>query len=429
MSDASCAPGVRVGAGPPRGGAEAGSEAGAAEAVRVLVGLDEFEVTGAVERDDGVLEVMVRARREEAACPRCGTFSGRVKQRRAQRMRDLHSFARPVVLVWDKRSFRCDTPGCVKTFTESTAQVPARKRLTERLRRGVAAAALDRSTAAVARSFRVGWHTAWDAVAAAAVAKLAARPPMPPRRLGVDETMFRRPRRFMTGIVDLETSRLWDMFEGRSKAALADRLRLLGDAASVIEAVVIDPFAPYRAAVRELLPHAVHAADRFHIERLANTALTDTRRRPQQDLTGHRGRKGDPLHTARRDLTRAGERLTERGRLRLDAAFDADDTLDLKSAWILKEALRDVYDSTSRRQAERELADWHRWAAVYDVEETNRLAGTLRQWETEILAYFDTGLTNGATEGRNLIVKQVKRQGFGYTNPHNYRLRVLYRCA
>ena len=69
--------------------------------------------------------------------------------------------------------------------------------------------------------------------------------------------------------------------------------------------------------------------------------------------------------------------------------------MDLKSAWILKEALRDVYDSTSRAQAERELADWHRWAAVYNVEETNRLAGTLRQWETEILAYFHTGLTNG----------------------------------
>ena len=428
MSDASCAPGARAGAGPPRGGAGVGSEAGAAEAVRVLVGLDEFVVTGAFERDDGVLEVMVRARREQAACPRCGTFSGRVKQRRTQRVRDLHSFARPVVLVWDKRSFRCDTPGCVKTFTESTAQVPARKRLTGRLRRGVAAAALDRSTAAVARSFRVGWHTAWDAVAAAG-AKLAARPPMPPRRLGVDETTFRRPRRFMTGIVDLETSRLWDIFEGRSKAALANRLRTLGDAASAIEAVVIDPFAPYRAAVRELLPHAVHVADRFHIERLANTALTDTRRRLQQDLTGHRGRKGDPLYTARRDLTRAGERLTDRGRLRIEAAFDADDTLDLKSAWILKEALRDVYHSTSRRQAERELADWHRWAAVYDVEETNRLAGTLRQWQTDILAYFDTGLTNGATEGRNLIIKQVKRQGFGYTNPHNYRLRVLYRCA
>ncbi len=41
----------------------------------------------------------------------------------------------------------------------------------------------------------------------------------------------------------------------------------------------------------------------------------------------------------------------------------------------------------------------------------------------------DTRLTNGPTEGRNLIIKQVKRQGFGYRNPDHYRLRVLYRCS
>ena len=99
MFDASCAPGAGAGVGPPRGGPGAGSAPGAVEAARVLVGLDEFEVAGAAERDDGVLEVMVRARSEQAACPSCGTFSGRVKQRRAQRVRDLHSFARPVVLV------------------------------------------------------------------------------------------------------------------------------------------------------------------------------------------------------------------------------------------------------------------------------------------------------------------------------------------
>ena len=38
-----------------RGGPGAGSEAEAAEAARVLVGLDEFEVTGAAERDIRVL--------------------------------------------------------------------------------------------------------------------------------------------------------------------------------------------------------------------------------------------------------------------------------------------------------------------------------------------------------------------------------------
>ena len=27
------------------------------------------------------------------------------------------------------------------------------------------------------------------------------------------------------------------------------------------------------------------------------------------------------------------------------------------------------------------------------------------------------------------LIKAVKRQGFGYTNANNYRIRVLYRCA
>ena len=49
--------------------------------------------------------------------------------------------------------------------------------------------------------------------------------------------------------------------------------------------------------------------------------------------------------------------------------------------------------------------------------------------QPELLAYFDTGLTNGPTEGINRIIKAVKRQGFGYTNTDNYRIRVLYRCA
>ena len=68
-------------------------------------------------------------------------------------------------------------------------------------------------------------------------------------------------------------------------------------------------------------------------------------------------------------------------------------------------------------------------AAVFDVAETNRLARTLRTWQSELLAYFDSRLTNGPTEGTNRIIKAIKRQGFGYTNAENYRYRVLYRCA
>ena len=54
-----------------------------------------------------------------------------------------------------KRRFRCDTPDCVRTFTESTAEVAPRRRVTARLCAAMARAAWDRSAAAVARTFRV----------------------------------------------------------------------------------------------------------------------------------------------------------------------------------------------------------------------------------------------------------------------------------
>ena len=65
----------------------------------------------------------------------------------------------------------------------------------------------------------------------------------------------------------------------------------------------------------------------------------------------------------------------------LEAAFDADDSLDLKSVWILKEARRNLYGSTSGTQTQAGLDASHRWAGVYDVEGTNRLSRPRRQWE------------------------------------------------
>ena len=149
----------------------------------------------------------------------------------------------------------------------------------------------------------------------------------------------------------------------------------------------------------------------------------------QPELTGHRGRSGDRFYAARHDLLRARENLTDAARRRLEAAFRADPWDELECAWTLKEMLRAFYRSADRAAAETALVAWHRCAGDYDIAETNRLAHTLRAWQPELLAYFDTRLTNGPTEGVNRIIKAVKRQGFAYTNTDNYRLRVLHRCT
>ena len=348
------------------------------------------------------------------------------------RLADAPAGGRRVLVFWSKRRMRCVEEFCERTsFTQQAPeQVAPRGRLTERLRGLIARAVRTRSVAEVAGEHRVSWRTAWRATRTHIEAALAARPPAVPRRLGLDETSFRRGGRFATGFVDLDTGRLVELVEGRSKALVSDWLEALdADARAGIAEVAMDPFAGYNAAVRDGAKGARITMDKFHAVRLANQVVTDVRCRRQQELTGHRGRKGDPLYAVRRDLLRARERLSPRAWARLETAFGADDELALECAWVGKEAFRDLYSAAHRAEAEGRLGAWSELVAAYDVAELTTFAKTIRQWESQFLNYFDSRATNAASEGRNLIIKQVKRAGFGFRRFDNYRLRVLYRCG
>ena len=46
--------------------------------------------------------------------------------------------------------------------------------------------------------------------------------------------------------------------------------------------------------------------DAFHVVKLATAVVDDVRRRVQQETTGHRGRRDDPLYRVR-NILRAGQ--------------------------------------------------------------------------------------------------------------------------
>ncbi len=53
------------------------------------------------------------------------------------------------------------------------------------------------------------------------------------------------------------------------------------------------------------------------------------------------------------------------------------------------------------------------------------MAGTLKRWRNQILAFHETGASNGPTEGLNSLIKKVKRVAAGFRSFANYRLRIL----
>jgi transposase len=100
----------------------------------------------------------------------------------------------------------------------------------------------------------------------------------------------------LTGIRDgTGPARLLDMVQGRSEQAFKTWLsQRPKDWRDGIEVVAMDGFTGFKTATTGELPDAVTVREMFHVVRLAGDALDRGRRRIQQIIHGHRGRKDDP---------------------------------------------------------------------------------------------------------------------------------------
>lgn len=303
-------------------------------AATVMLGLDGLVVLAVSERD-GELEQAVQTPVSAVSCPSCGS-AARVHARRPVWVRDLPSGGRPVTVVWVKRVWRCHEPGCaVRTWTESHPGIRARSSWTERARAEACRRVGEdgHSVAQVALAFGVSWATVMAAVRDVGLPLVE-----DPTRLegvsalGVDETAFLRANAhrhtsFVTGMVDVRTSRLLDVTPGRSGSVLAQWIAIQSDLwrAGVV-AASLDPFRGYATALSAALPDATRVLDCFHVVKLGFTCLDDVRRRVQQDTHGHRGQAGDPLYGIRRVLRRGAEHLTDRAWDRLLTGGEAGDS-------------------------------------------------------------------------------------------------------
>lgn len=405
-----------------------------------LLALPEFEVAAVWELVDEAIVHIVMPRRE-VACTRCGVIAiHRVHDRVMHRVRDLPAGGRAVVLLWAKRVLAC-VEGC-GTFRERSHAIPPRACLTARARAEAVrlVSGENRSIASVAATFGVSWDTVMRAVRDDADKVLADRDGQQVVAFGLDETVMNPSRshtrrRYVTVFVDLNRHRVIDVVEGRHADAVTGWLATRDPAwRAQVATVALDPHAGYRTAVTDDkvgFDNARLVADCFHVVKLANAAIDDVRRRVQQQTTGHRGHKHDPLYRIRRTLLAGIERLDDDAIGRVQIALALGDPYDeVGCAWAAKELVRDIFATSCPDIAARRLVTFYEWVADVEVPELVRLATTISRWQTEILAYHRTGgITSARVEAINLDVKNIKRVARGFTNFDNYRARIISRLG
>lgn len=161
----------------------------------------------------------------------------------------------------------------------------------------------------------------------------------------------------------------------------------------------MDGFTGFKSATAEELPDAAAVMDPFHVVRLAGDALDQCRRRVQQELHGHRGRKDDPLYRARRTLHTGAGLLTDKQQTRLQELFVLEEHVPVEATWGIYQRMIAAYREKDRslgRAAMEALIDAVSQDVPAGLDELRKLGRTLKARATDVLAYFERpGTSNG----------------------------------
>ena len=355
-------------------------------------------------------EIAVRLRLPApTACEHCGTVGQLVKNgSRDMEITDLPVHDKPVSIWIDRQRFKCRACGC--TFRQTLPELSNHYQMTERLERHVRREVFNMTHQALADRLNLSDRTIRDIFNDELKRRNKAYVPEAPRYIGIDELYLGGKYRCV--ITNLEERTFVDMLEFRNKPDVMAYLQKLPNAKD-IEIASMDMWGPYRQAFRAVLPDVVIVVDKFHVTRMANEALENVRKALRSELTKKevRALKGD-----RKVLLKRKADLSPQEILLMSGWVNNFEPL--KTAYELKEGFFKIWDeSESATEAEERLTAWRASIPEAQEEYWSDLVKASKNWQTEILAYFQYGkfITNATTESLNRKIRDLNRNGRGYS--------------
>ena len=176
----------------------------------------------------------------------------------------------------------------------------------------------------------------------------------------------------------------------------------------------MDMSASFIAGARKYFPNVEITFDKFHVMKVINTAVDETRRKEQRTIA--------ELKNSRYAWLKNEKNLTAKQKEKLIQLKDED--LKTAKAYHLKMTFSKLWEQKTPETAKAFLDEWYDWATTSELPDMVKAAKTIRQHETGILRWFTSKVTNGIMEAINGLVQSTKRRARGYRSIKNLRTMI-----
>lgn len=390
---------------------------------RIIVGIASIFVA-AVTVEGSLLVLGVRPTWRRPRCSCCGGVAPGYDQKPLRRWVHLGPGSLRIILEYAPRRVECPRCG---VRVELVPWARPDSRFSRPFEEMTAFLAQTTDKTAVARLLGISWATVGNIIERVVPEKLDPARLEELRRIGVDEFGYLNRQRYITIVVDHDKGRVVWAAKGKGADTLDAFFAEVGEKrAAKLEVVTLDMAAGYIKSIKAKAPNAETVFDRFHVQKLASDAVDEVRR-----VQVSRCRAADPdaaaaLKRSRYALLKNPWDLSAKQWDKL-AAIQRHNA-PLYRAYLLKEALADVFREATVATAATELGRWIAWAARSRLQPFVRVAKTVRRHRRGILAYFRTRLTNGLAEGINNKLRVIARRAFGFHGAEAL-IAMLFLCC
>jgi len=245
--------------------------------------------------------------------------------------------------------------------------------------------------------------------------------------IAVDEVAHKTGHNYATIITNQKDGKVIWVEKDRETKSLVNAYDRFKGKFSTVNVATMDFWKPYENATHLCLPGCQIIYDRFHLSRILNKALEDERRAYQNELSKDE-RKYIKKHT-RWILLRRYHNFSPYHKDRLEELKEHNDWL--YELYLLKEDFLSIFDeeNITKEIAKQLITNWISLVMQKSFESLKKFAKNLMDRLDKVLSWFDYRISNGKAEGINNVIKTILKRGYGYSDFHYFRLKILQRCG